>query len=571
MPRGRALAVFDFGGGTFDVRSSAARTTRRLFPRPRRSAASTTSAGSTSTAALAAHLGQRRRSATRALEAPSNPQTTGELRDRRAFWGEVRAAKEMLSRTSTAPVAVPGHGPVACTSPATNSTSLAGPLVSRAVGRDAAACSDAPGVAPANSPGSSSSAAPAACPWSPTGCTPRLGVAPPVPEQPELPVAFGALRFAVTDQADPAVSTPPATPPTGEPGVLNYAPYPVVGIPSPVPSPFPSPAPSPPPTPAGTQPPPMQTPAGTLPPRTEFTPQAPIRLTFRDIPKVPQGFQGHVRRVVGGALATVIVIVVAFAVSQYDWDGATGNLTDGLLDGVESLGDGIENQGATGPQLALVHEQQLSADGATAVAAVDGMALLAEVVEGETVAYAISPAGEQLWTRTLELEPTDLYLTVVEDLLIVDATASATNAGENMRAALALADGALLWQRQWTDRADLAFYGTDAVVDQHPGHGRQRPGPDRPHHRRGQVDQGRGRGRVPGLPLPRRDRVGRRRGHGDHPPELALALRQSRRRPRSMPSPSSRLYRRGFAAPSKVSTATCSRSSRAAARTSSCT
>jgi outer membrane protein assembly factor BamB len=211
----------------------------------------------------------------------------------------------------------------------------------------------------------------------------------------------------------------------------------------------------------------MQTPAGTLPPRTEFTPQAPLRLTFRDRPKLPPPFRRHVMSVLAGSLATVVTVAVV--ISQIDWDGATGNLTDGLLDGVESLGDGIENQGATGPQLALVHEQQLNAGGATAVTAAEGMALLADVVEGETTIDAISPAGEQLWTRSLELEPTDLFLTVVEDLLIVDATASATNAGEDMRAALALADGALLWQQPWTDRTDLAFYGTDAVVDQHPG------------------------------------------------------------------------------------------------------
>lgn len=469
IPRGGTVAIFDFGGGTFDVALVRREDDETGRFRTLAVGGLDDLGGLDIDMTLAAHLGRVVASRDTALwKRLFEPETTADLRDRLAFWGEVRAAKEMLSRTSTAPVALPGHNPMGLHLTRDELTSLAEPLVARAVDETRRTLERA-GVAPAELTALLLVGGSSRMPLVATRLHARLGVAPSVPEQPELPVAFGALRFAVTDQADPVVSTPPATPPTGEPGVLNYAPYPVVGIPSPVPSPFPSPAPSPPPTPAGTQPPPMQTPAGTLPPRTEFTPQAPIRLTFRDIPKVPQGFQGHVRRVVGGALATVIVIVVAFAVSQYDWDGATGNLTDGLLDGVESLGDGIENQGATGPQLALVHEQQLSADGATAVAAVDGMALLAEVVEGETVVVAISPAGEQLWTRTLELEPTDLYLTVVEDLLIVDATASATNAGEDMRAALALADGALLWQRQWTDRADLAFYGTDAVVDQHPG------------------------------------------------------------------------------------------------------
>lgn len=470
IPRGGSVAIFDFGGGTFDV--AVVRREHDETGRFRTLAVGGLDdlGGLDIDMTLAAHLGRVVASRDTALwKRLFEPETTADLRDRLAFWGEVRAAKEMLSRTSTAPVALPGHNPMGLHLTRDELTSLAEPLVARAVDETRRTLERA-GVDPAELTELLLVGGSSRMPLVATRLHARLGVAPSVPEQPELPVAFGALRFAVTDQADPAVSTPPRTPPAGEPGVLNYAPYPVVelpspvvGLPSPEPSPVPSPAPSPPP--AGTQPPLMQTPAGTLPPHTPFTPPMPLRLTLRDRPPLPQGFRGHVRRVVAGALATVIVIAVAFAVSQYDWDGATND----LLDGVESLGDGIENQGTTGPQLALVHDQLLSTTGATAVAAADGMALLAEVVDGQTTVYAVSPQGDALWTQTYELEPTELFLTVVGDLLIIDAMDSATDEGEDMRAAVSLEDGALLWKQPWTERNDVAFYGSDVVVEQRSG------------------------------------------------------------------------------------------------------
>lgn len=467
IPRGGTVAIFDFGGGTFDT--AIVRREDDDTGRLRTLAVGGLDdlGGLDVDMALAAHLGRIVAAKDTTLwKRLFEPETTADLRERLAFWSEVRAAKEMLSRTSTAPVALPGHNPMGLHLTRDELQSLADPLVARAVDETRRTLERA-GVDPAELTALLLVGGSSRMPLVATRLHARLGVAPSVPEQPELPVAFGALRFAVTDQTDPAASTPPATPPAGAPGALNYAPYPVVGLPSPVPSPAGAHAsPAPPPTPAGTLPPPMQTPPGTLPPRTTVPPQMSFRARPPTIGELPPPFRRHIMAVLAGSLA--IVIAVAVVISQIDWDGATGDLTDGLLDGVESLGDGIENQGATGPQLALVHERQLSS-GATAVAAADGIALLAEVAEGATTVEAVSPAGEQLWTRTLELEPTDLYLTVVEDLLLVDATASATDDGEDMRAAVALADGAFLWQQRWNDRTDLAFYGTDVVVDHHPG------------------------------------------------------------------------------------------------------
>ncbi|MFC3496046.1 Hsp70 family protein [Glycomyces rhizosphaerae] len=465
IPRGGTVAIFDFGGGTFDVAvvRREADETGRL--RTLAVGGLDDLGGLDIDMALAAHLGRvvagRDPELWRRL---FEPETTADLRDRLAFWGEVRAAKEMLSRTSTAPVALPGHNPMGLHLTRDELTSLADPLVARAVDETRRTLERA-GVDPVELTALLLVGGSSRMPLVATRLHARLGIAASVPEQPELPVAFGALLFAVTDQADPAVSSPPATPPAGAPGALNYAPYPVVGPPSPAPSPasgHPWPAPSPPPTPASTLPPPMQTPAGTLPPRTTVPPPMSFRARPPKIGELPPPFRRHIMSVLAGSLA--IVVTVAVVISQLDWDGATGNLTDRLLDGVESLG-----QGSTGPELVSVYDQQLGGTSPGAVVATADMAVFAEINVGHTIVRAVATDGTSLWTQEYELEPEDLYLMVVGDLLILDAMYSATDEGRTMRAAALLSTGELLWKQPWEERNDVAFYGTEVIVEQRDG------------------------------------------------------------------------------------------------------
>ena len=45
------------------------------------------------------------------------------------------------------------------------------------------------------------------------------------------------------------------------------------------------------------------------------------------------------------------------------------------------------------------------------------------------------------------------------------ASSSATDGGKDVRAVLAGADGRLLWRGVWEQRRDVAYYGTDALVE----------------------------------------------------------------------------------------------------------
>lgn len=444
IPRGGTVAIFDFGGGTFDVAVVRRETDETGRLRTLAVGGLDDLGGLDIDMALAAHLGRvvagRDPELWRRL---FEPETTADLRDRLAFWGEVRAAKEMLSRTSTAPVALPGHNPMGLHLTRDELTSLADPLVARAVDETRRTLERA-GVDPAELTALLLVGGSSRMPLVATRLHARLGIAASVPEQPELPVAFGALLFAVTDQADPAVSTPPRTPPAGAPAAA-YSPQPV-------PSPAPGRATLPPHTPAAPSPPP----AGTLPPRTEFTPQMPLQLTFRDRPPVPPGFRRYVRGMIASGVAVAIAMAIVFTF-QVDWpDLSRGfNPSDLIPD--------------SGPDLVSVYDQQLGGTSPGAVVAAADMAVFAEINTGHTIVRAVATDGTPLWTQEYELEPEDLYLMVVGDLLILDAMYSATDEGRTMRAAALLSTGELLWKQPWEDRNDVAFYGTEVIVEQRDG------------------------------------------------------------------------------------------------------
>lgn len=179
---GHSLLVFDFGGGTLDL---------ALVRRDQVVGVSGLEnlGGLDIDEALVGHLGRliaaRDPGTWQRLSRPSNPV---EQRDRRAFRAEVRIAKEMLSRTTAAPVGVPGW---ADTLHLTREEldGLAGPLIDRAVD-ETRRLLDGAGIAPDGIllVGGSSR-----IPLVATRLHSRFGVAPIVPEQPELPVALGAL------------------------------------------------------------------------------------------------------------------------------------------------------------------------------------------------------------------------------------------------------------------------------------------------------------------------------------------------------------------------------------------
>ncbi|GIJ47714.1 hypothetical protein Val02_46000 [Virgisporangium aliadipatigenens] len=204
-----ATVIFDFGGGTFDV------TVVRPEPGGPRTLGSGGLAdlgGADVDAALVAHLARNVGAADPAAwDRLARPRGDADLRDRRTLWAEVRAAKEMLSRTAAAPVQVPGM-PHAVHLTREELERVAGPLVDRAVAetvRTLRACGVGPGGLGAVLLVGGSSRLPLVA----SRLHAALGVAPTVPEQPELPVAYGALSTGDTAPAHPPETRPgPPTP-----------------------------------------------------------------------------------------------------------------------------------------------------------------------------------------------------------------------------------------------------------------------------------------------------------------------------------------------------------------------
>ncbi|WP_433218817.1 Hsp70 family protein [Dactylosporangium sp. CS-047395] len=202
---GRCAVVFDFGGGTLDVTVVQAQGAAPL--RVLATGGLADLGGTDIDDALVGHVG-------RLIEPDlwqrmARPRTPGEYRDRRTFWSEVRQAKEMLARAASAPIHVPGRDG------ATHLTReeldrIAGPLVDRAVDETRRVLQRS-GVTPAHLDAIVLVGGSSRLPLVASRLHARFGLAPIVPEQPELPVAFGALLLTAGDP------TPTATPSHGYP------------------------------------------------------------------------------------------------------------------------------------------------------------------------------------------------------------------------------------------------------------------------------------------------------------------------------------------------------------------
>ncbi|KWV31351.1 Hsp70 family protein [Micromonospora rifamycinica] len=229
VPVGESVAVFDFGGGTLDVA-----VVRNEGADPWGDSGFTVIAtggmadlgGLDLDEALLGRLGELVGGEQPALWGRlTRPETTGQWRDRQQLRDAVRGAKEMLSRVSVAPVAVPG---LEATVPLTREDleRLATPLLTRAVARTREVIAEA-GLTPDRLAGLFLVGGSSRVPLVARLLHTELGVAPTVLEQPELPVAEGAL----TDLPLPRRSRRPApagaaalAPPAGPPGTTPTGP-----------------------------------------------------------------------------------------------------------------------------------------------------------------------------------------------------------------------------------------------------------------------------------------------------------------------------------------------------------
>ncbi|RAO39171.1 Chaperone protein HscA like protein [Micromonospora saelicesensis] len=235
VPVGGAIAVFDFGGGTLDVA-----VLRNEGADPWGDSGFSVVAdgglpdlgGLDLDAALVRRVGElvgeRHAAQWARLTRPADP---AQRRDQVRLWDEVRGAKETLSRSATAPVAVPG---VAETIQLTRADveRVATPLLRRAVQR-AREVIAAAGLRPDQLDGLFLVGGSSRIPLVARMLHAELGIAPTVLDQPELPVAEGALTDLPLRKALPAPAyagaplAPPAPAPVSPPAPAG-APAPVV-------------------------------------------------------------------------------------------------------------------------------------------------------------------------------------------------------------------------------------------------------------------------------------------------------------------------------------------------------
>ncbi|HET8684857.1 MAG TPA: PQQ-binding-like beta-propeller repeat protein, partial [Micromonosporaceae bacterium] len=179
------------------------------------------------------HLGRLlARSVPHAWHRIAQPQAPTDRRDRRRFWDGVRAAKEMLSRTARAPVAVPGVDQAVHLT-REELEQLVAPLVRRGVYETAAVVA-ACRLAPEQLAGLFLVGGSSRVPLVARLLHAELGVAPTVLEQPELPVAEGAVAelgrvpgpgpSAAAAVPSAVAAAVPAAPPVSPPGTLDPVP-----------------------------------------------------------------------------------------------------------------------------------------------------------------------------------------------------------------------------------------------------------------------------------------------------------------------------------------------------------
>ncbi|WP_422735084.1 Hsp70 family protein [Micromonospora sp. WMMD729] len=215
VPVGGAIAVFDFGGGTLDVavlRNEGADPWGDSGFRVIADGGLPDLGGLDLDAALVGRvgelLGERHARRWARLVRPSDP---AQRRDQVRLWDEVRGAKETLSRSTVAPVAVPGVAEAVRLTREDVERVLT-PLLRRAVER-AREVIAAAGLRPDQLAGLFLVGGSSRIPLVGRMLHTELGVAPTVLDQPELPVAEGALTDIPLRRPLPAYAGPQAAPP----------------------------------------------------------------------------------------------------------------------------------------------------------------------------------------------------------------------------------------------------------------------------------------------------------------------------------------------------------------------
>nr|BFE61611.1 hypothetical protein GCM10020063_061370 [Dactylosporangium thailandense] len=231
LPRGEALVVYDFGGGTIDI--AVVRNDPQGFT-VIGSGGLEDVGGLDLDAALVERLGEvLQASQPDVWRRLQDPRTAQDRRDRRLFWEDVRGAKEMLSRTTVAPVSVPGVESALHLTRDELEQKI-GPTIARTVAETARVVRDC-GLEPNKLAGILLVGGSSRVPLVARMLHRELGVVPTVLEQPELPVAEGAVvhpsELAAASAVKATASVPVSAPPSGTLYGTEHMAIPVSGVP----------------------------------------------------------------------------------------------------------------------------------------------------------------------------------------------------------------------------------------------------------------------------------------------------------------------------------------------------
>jgi hypothetical protein len=495
VPIGGAVAVFDFGGGTLDA------SVLRREPGGLRvlSVGGLDDLGGVDVdAALVGHLGQLiGLRSPRVWQRLTNPGPQSEQRERRQFWDDVRAAKEMLSRASSAPVHVPGmEGALHLTRDELER--IAGPLVDRAVDETRRVVRGS-GVDPAALSGLFLVGGSSRIPLVASRLHARFGISPTVPEQPELPVAYGGLlaaggpgggpgpgprgagagpardgsghgddgsggpgtRHGARDGAGgaaPGASQRAAQRPAVRPGHR----LPGLGAARLVTRRVPA-APHPDRRPAGRR----ATRRSRCPPRCR--PVAPPMGPPAAPPmgSAPMGRPPRRRGKVRYFVLTVVVVLLAACAGTGVY--AYNAIRDAFGDAANRTGSGNGSNGnakaGEAGDLKLVGSVQVPGAGALTAAAGKDVVYYAAVADGKLTVAAHGADGTQKWTKSYPVEPTGVRIQPTGNLLVIDAQKAATHAGKDVRLVLDATTGDQKRLDPVENQRVVAYLGGDIVVE----------------------------------------------------------------------------------------------------------
>jgi molecular chaperone HscA len=227
---------------------------------------------------------------------------------------------------------------------------------------------------------------------------------------------------------------------------------------------------SPAPAPSG-----FTAPATTLPGGLVATTGVPVAWPSPTRPALPPRRRQSLARLAVGPLATVLLMpILIIGAVAWQWDNIAG-----IASRATNPNTGSSSAAAdTGKQQTFGSAKTLTAVAKIDVPATQASAMtlnqdtlyhaVAGVSSTQVVATAVN-GGAQTWKQTVEVASGTLRLRVVGDLLIFDAERATNKNSEDYRAVLDAKTGTVKWVGSWKNLTDVAYLGTDVLVQHEQG------------------------------------------------------------------------------------------------------